>query len=44
MNAVANVIVWVFFAVGVIALAYVILQYVRHPAERDDSHHTASWR
>ena len=30
-NAIANVIVWVFFAVGVIALAYVIVQYLRHP-------------
>ena len=39
-DAIANEVVWVFYAVGVITLGWVIAQYLRH-AESDQS---AGWR
>ena len=44
LDPIANVIVWVFFVVGVITLGWVIVQYVRHPTEREESVHSADWR
>jgi hypothetical protein len=43
-NAIANVIVWVFFAVGVITLAYVIVQYLRTPPRRNQIRASAEGR